>query len=282
MKTLFSIFDKRSEKYVWRLALIIIFILSSLLVLFNEIIILEIFYIFPIILTSWYGSKKSGILLALTAVSLIFLIEIYNKKLDSNNILGYALPLLISFLALAILITNFRNVHRVESTAADTDSLTHINNSRGFYIELANELLRSSRYQHIFSLAYIDIDNFKAINDSVGHAEGDRLLIEVARSLKSSLRVTDTVARLGGDEFACLLPETEQKEAKTAFAKASELLANKMKKGKWPVSFSIGLVTFETMPNDIKQAMKISDDLMYSVKHADKDNISYKIWHGKS
>ncbi len=282
MKTLFSIFDKRSEKYVWRLALIIIFILSSLLVLFNEIIILEIFYIFPIILTSWYGSKKSGILLALTAVSLIFLIEIYNNKLDSNNILGYALPLLISFLALAILITNFRNVHRVESTAADTDSLTHINNSRGFYIELANELLRSSRYQHIFSLAYIDIDNFKAINDSVGHAEGDRLLIEVAHCLKSSLRATDIVARLGGDEFACLLPETEQEEARIAFTKANALLAQKMTKGKWPVSFSIGLVTFETMPNDIKQAMKISDDLMYSVKNADKNNISYKIWHGKS
>lgn len=169
----------------------------------------------------------------------------------------------------------------MESTAADTDKLTNILNSRGFYAELANELLRSVRYEHLFSLAYIDIDNFKSVNDSQGHAEGDKLLIEVAQCLKDSVRATDIVARLGGDEFACLFPETGQDASKAAFAKASEELQRRMSSYDWPVSFSVGLVTFETMPTDIKEAMKIADELMYSVKNADKNNISYRVWHRK-
>ncbi|MCL6417261.1 GGDEF domain-containing protein [Aestuariirhabdus sp. Z084] len=131
---------------------------------------------------------------------------------------------------------------------------------------MANELVRSSRYEHILSLAYIDIDNFKLVNDSLGHPAGDQLLIEVASSLKKSLRATDTVARLGGDEFSCLLPETGQEEAKAAFSKASELLIRRMKGRNWSVTFSVGIVTFETMPEDIKEAMKVADELMYSVK----------------
>lgn len=165
--------------------------------------------------------------------------------------------------------------------AADTDKLTDILNSRGFYTELTNELLRSVRYRHPFSLAYIDVDNFKSINDSKGHAEGDKLLIEVAQCLKVSLRITDSVARLGGDEFACLFPETGQKASKSAFAKASKALDRRMKCYHWPVSFSVGLVTFERIPTDIKEAMRIADDLMYTVKNADKNNISYQVWHGK-
>ncbi len=247
----------------------------------GKVVFVEFFYIFPIVLASWYGSRKSGMILAVVSTVFLLLINTLHTEFEAITLLNYGLPCLINFFVLAILITNFRNVHRIESIAADFDNLTGINNSRGFYIELANELVRSSRYAHIFSLAYLDIDNFKFVNDSRGHAAGDELLIGVANCLKKSLRTTDTVARLGGDEFACLLPETRQEEAKAAFAKASNLLEKYMIHGKWPVSFSVGMVTFETMPSDIKEAMKIADELMYSVKNSDKNNISYKIWHGK-
>ena len=183
---------------------------------------------------------------------------------------------------LAILITNFRSVHRVEELAAGTDALTKMLNSRGFYVELANELLRSIRYEHIFSLAYIDIDNFKHINDSLGHSTGDKLLIEVAECLTSSLRETDTVARLGGDEFVCLLPETEPEMAKKAFSKVKERLSNSMKSHNWSVSFSVGMVTFETPPDYIKEAVAIADELMYCVKNNKKDNIAFKVWNSKT
>lgn len=179
------------------------------------------------------------------------------------------------------MITNFRNVHRVEVVAADTDNLTSILNSRGFYAELSNELLRSIRFKRIFSLAYIDIDNFKTINDSKGHSIGDKLLIEVAKCLKKALRATDTVARLGGDEFVCLLPETKPAAAKKVFTKVREILSKSMKSHLWPVSFSVGMVTFETPPDNIKEAISIADDLMYNVKNGHKNNIAYRVWQSK-
>ncbi len=281
MKTIFNIFDKRSAKYIWRLSFLTALVLSFFSILFGKTVFLELFYIFPITISCWYGSRKSGVVLALISSLLLLAINAFHIGINAINLLNYGLPCAVSLSLLAILITNFRNVHREESNAADSDALTNVYNSRGFYVELANELVRSSRYKHIFSLAYLDIDNFKLVNDSLGHPSGDQLLIEVANSLNESLRATDTVARLGGDEFACLLPETGQKEAKSAFTKASEALEKRMIYSNWPVTFSVGLVTFETMPDDIKEAMKVADELMYSVKNLEKNNVSYKIWHGK-
>lgn len=281
MKTFLNTLDKRSPKTILLLSLLIALALCVFSIALDKIIFLDLFYLIPITLTSWYGSRKSGIFLALASSILLLFVKTLQTEFNAIIIVTYTLPCLISFSFLAILITDFRNVHRVEETAADTDLLTNINNSRGFYVELANELVRSVRYNHMFSVAYIDIDNFKAINDSLGHGAGDKLLIEVANGLKGSLRETDTVARLGGDEFACLLPETEQNEAKAAFSKASTILQERMQLHDWPVGFSVGLVTFETMPVDIKEAMKIADELMYSVKKSEKNNISYKVWHGK-
>ncbi len=139
-------------------------------------------------------------------------------------------------------------------------------------------MIRSVRYHHVFSLAYMDIDNFKFINDSRGHPEGDRLLVEVADCLRASLRKTDTAARLGGDEFACLFPETGQEKAKVALAKALNVLGRRMRENGWPVSFSVGLVTFETVPNDMDEAIKIVDELMYSVKNDEKNGVAYRVW----
>ena len=112
--------------------------------------------------------------------------------------------------------------------------------------------------------------------------EGDRLLIEVANCLKTNLRKTDTAARLGGDEFACLFPETNQEEAKIAFTKTSDLLRIRMSEHKWLVTFSAGLVTFNVLPIDIKDALKIADELMYTVKNGRKDDTAYIVWDGKT
>jgi len=281
LKTFFNILDKRPARQIWRLTLLLVVILSFFSATLGKSIFLEIFYFLPITLASWYGSKKSGIILSLTSAVLLFLIDALNTQFIPMKIATYGLPCAISFSTLAILVTNFRSVHREESVAADTDTLTSICNSRSFYHELTNELVRSRRYKHFFSLAYLDIDNFKYVNDSMGHVEGDKLLIEVAKCLKANLRETDTVARLGGDEFACLFPETGEEESKSAFEKTSSELERLMICNHWPVSFSIGLVTFKAIPKNIKDTMKIADDLMYSVKNSGKNSICFELWKGK-
>lgn len=247
----------------------------------GNVIYLEPVFVLPIVVVSWYGSKNAGVLLAiLSSVTLVVCRYLTSSaELSMKTIVFDGVSHIVVYIILALLVTNFRNVHREEVVAADTDNLTGLLNPRAFYIELANELLRSIRYNRIFSLAYIDIDNFKLINDSMGHSVGDELLKEVANCLKTSLRATDAVARLGGDEYACILAETEAEAAKKLFLNVSQLLKFNMSSHDWPVSFSIGLVTFETPPDDVKKAIAIADNLMYSVKNNQKDNTAYRIWH---
>jgi len=96
---------------------------------------------------------------------------------------------------------------------ANTDALTGLHNRRQFY-ELANqELARSRRTQAPVSLMMIDIDHFKQINDTYGHAMGDVVLQSLARTMKNSLREMDVIARLGGEEFVILLPQTSLGQA---------------------------------------------------------------------
>ncbi len=282
VKRLLNILDKRSYKYIWRASVLAVLLLTGLVVVLGNIVLLEPFYAIPVTLASWYGSRKSGILLTLFSALILLLAKVIflQAPVSAPTYFFESLAFILAYLGLAIIVTNFRNIHRVEVLAADTDDLTGISNSRSFYVELANELVRSLRYGHVFSLAYLDIDNFKHVNDSRGHLEGNRLLIEVAKCIKTSIRKTDTVARLGGDEFACLFPETDQEMSKSAFANAIEMLRKRMKEHGWDVTFSAGLVTFDTIPEDVKEAIKVADELMYSVKNGEKNNIAYKVWHG--
>lgn len=249
----------------------------------NHFAMIEPLLLIPIVVLSWYGSRVAGIILSVFIVSITLFINVI--AIDSFTFSGesiiYVLLRLTTYILVSLLVINYRRVHNSEFVMASTDSLTGLSNSRSFYLDLANEILRSIRYKHVFSLSYIDIDNFKKINDSIGHLKGDELLISVANCLVSSLRKTDIIARLGGDEFSVIFPETSQAEVKSAFAKASEELRTKMLSKGWNVSFSVGIVTFETLPTDLKEAMKIADELMYSVKNNKKNDVAYEIWQGK-
>lgn len=103
-----------------------------------------------------------------------------------------------------------------------TDELTGLFNQRHFYTAMAKELNRSKRYKCPLSLICFDLDNFKKVNDSLGHLEGDRVLRTVGELLRETLRLPDIAVRYGGDEFMVLLPETDIKAA----AKTAERIRN--------------------------------------------------------
>ncbi len=283
MRTTLSILDDCSTSFVIFICHLVVVVIAFTGFYFNSFELLEPSFFIPIIVLSWYGSKTTGVLLAVFIVSITLFINgiTVGSFVFSLEYSLYIFLRLMTYILASILITNFRSVHNAEFIMASTDNLTGLSNSRSFYIDLANEILRSIRYKHVFSLAYIDIDNFKKINDSIGHWKGDELLISVARCLVSSLRKTDIIARLGGDEFAIIFPETSQEEVKSAFAKASEELEHKMRKKGWKVSFSVGIVTFETLPTDIKEAIKVADELMYTVKNNRKNDVAFKVWLGR-
>jgi diguanylate cyclase (GGDEF)-like protein/PAS domain S-box-containing protein len=154
------------------------------------------------------------------------------------------------------------------------DALTGLANRRAFLETSEIEKERSRRYHHCFNIAYIDLDGFKKVNDTLGHAVGDQVLIQVAKTLRANLRSTDAVARLGGDEFAVLLAETDAASAERVLRKLRDLLRAAMKNNGWTVDFSIGLASYLCPPESIDNIIRTADGLMYSVKAKGKGNIA--------
>ncbi len=161
-----------------------------------------------------------------------------------------------------------------EHELARVDPLTTVPNRRAFYEVLDKERVRSRRYRRPFTIAYLDLDNFKKVNDSLGHAVGDELLVQVAAGLISNLRASDYVGRLGGDEFAVLLPETDATAAKLVLCKLRLRLLEKMKAHSWQVTFSIGAATFLDPPDSLDVVIRLADETMYAIKAHGKDNVS--------
>jgi diguanylate cyclase (GGDEF)-like protein len=243
----------------------------------------EIFYLLPVALAAWYGSRTSGIIIALLEAITWSMAEVaFGKEFSSD--LVFALNILIrlaSFMIVVLLLAHLReNLVRVH-TLANSDPLTGILNRRGFYSKVAAEMRRLQRFNHPFSIAYLDIDNFKKVNDTLGHGTGDELLCSVARILESRLRQTDVIGRLGGDEFAIMLVETDAESTIVVLRNIWVELSTRIERVKLPVTFSIGLVTYEAPPESIEQVLGHADSLMYSVKRSGKDGIMSMTWRGK-
>jgi diguanylate cyclase (GGDEF)-like protein/PAS domain S-box-containing protein len=161
-----------------------------------------------------------------------------------------------------------------EKELARSDPLTGLPNRRAFYEIALAESDRARRYRHPLSLAYLDVDNFKQVNDDYGHDAGDELLVRVAEVLRRNLRNNDVVARLGGDEFAMLLPETPQSATDAVIGKLQAKLNFAAIDNDWPVNFSIGMVTFSPPPADVDEMLRAADQLMYSVKRDRKSRLA--------
>ena len=167
-----------------------------------------------------------------------------------------------------------------EKELAYTDYLTGAVNSRFFFDLVEMEIGRLQRYKHPFTIAYIDIDNFKVVNDQFGHTTGDQVLRAVVNQGRKHLRKTDVVARLGGDEFALLLPETKQESAQAAIAKIQRGILEEIHQSNWSITFSVGVLTCLNAPNTTDEIFRMADALMYSVKRDSKNAVKYSIYTG--
>lgn len=156
---------------------------------------------------------------------------------------------------------------------AEHDPLTDLCNRRKFIEEFEKSLRMAIRYHHHNTLLYLDLDQFKDINDTSGHRAGDELLILVARALKRVTRFTDLVARLGGDEFAILIPESDAAGAISLAKKIiHELSTIQLEYGAvhHKVSTSVGIVHFPLQDASIHELMGFADLAMYQAKAVGK------------
>lgn len=236
-----------------------------------------LFYLLPISVTVWFVGSKSALAVSLAsavvwAISNRLAGEIYSHGAIEiwNTLLRLGV-----FVIVSLLLSYLKQSLERERKLSRTDFLTGITNSRSFHELASSELNRARRYKHPISVAYIDLDNFKQVNDGFGHSAGDALLKMVAETVLSNLRQTDIVARLGGDEFAVLLPVTGREAAEQAVRKLREELLKRVREKSWGVTFSIGVMTFSEYPASSDEMLHRVDKLMYEVKAGGKDNIRY-------
>lgn len=152
---------------------------------------------------------------------------------------------------------------------ANTDPLTGLGNLRALQRQLANLLDVHKRYRHPFAVLLMDIDGLKRINDSHGHPAGDRVLMQVAMSLRRSIRSVDTAARIGGDEFCVLLPEQDLKSAAKLAARLATAVEEEVAApGEPPVTISIGVAASPEHGDEAEALIDTADRAMYRAKAA--------------
>jgi diguanylate cyclase (GGDEF)-like protein len=185
-----------------------------------------------------------------------------------------ALIMLFAFVFVAVLATSAHRSLERERVLSRTDSLTGLPNGRGFYEAAEAELARAARYHHALTVAYLDVDDFKRVNDELGHSRGDELLVTVGRALRQACRASDVVGRLGGDEFVILYPETGRAAAETALQNLRASVARELGSlaGRH-LTVSIGAVSFATPPADIDTLVRHADAVMYEVKSSGKNGL---------
>jgi len=168
-----------------------------------------------------------------------------------------------------------RALDRIRRVAL-TDALTGIANRPAIIDAIERAIARRKRHAEPFSLIAIDLDGFKQVNDRHGHAAGDRALRQAAEVLSTSLRREDMAARIGGDEFVVLLSGSV--DAAVVGERIRAEIAKRMTSAGWPVTASVGVVTFLMPPDDASAALAMVDDLLYSAKHGGKDQVAHRVF----
>jgi len=279
---LIALLEKQSKSITIFIGFFFIGVVGVLDYLTGYEVAFSLFYVIPISFITWFLGRSLGLVASLVSAIIWYGADIATGHTYSysfipiwNTIIGLSF-----FMIITLLLSYIKRVIDREVELARIDNLTGAVNSRYFYELVQMEIDRSRRYGTLFSFAYIDLDNFKTVNDLYGHAAGDQALRTVVDFIRTNLRKSDVVARLGGDEFALLLPETNSEVVRAVCFKIQEGLLEKMRQNNWPITFSIGVLTCRVAPPNADVLVKMADDLMYSVKHSGKNAVKYSTYTG--
>jgi diguanylate cyclase (GGDEF)-like protein len=238
---------------------------------------LVVFYLAPISIAAYFVGRWQGRLVALLSALTWTTMEqaLRPGEMPLPAVFAAGFNRAVLFLVVAELFAALREAFNHESQLARTDELTGLSNTRAFGERAEQELLRARRYGRALSLLYIDLDGFKTINDSLGHAAGDVVLQRTANALRESLRRTDVIARLGGDEFVVLLPETGTESTDIVIGKVQDSLGRALQGLGSGTTASIGAVTADVAPTTVQMLLERADRLTYASKGKGKNQVTH-------
>lgn len=237
-------------------------------------------YAVPILLASRYCGRVEGAIVAVAAAAIwLFVNEAYLLPKETTAIFFWnALTRFGIFVLIAYSISlqaKLRIALEREVLRANTDRLTGLLNKGAFHERFEDEMNRARRYHHPLSLAFIDLDNFKQVNDTQGHARGDKLLQDVSTTIVDAIRKTDIAGRIGGDEFAVCFPEADGEHVRKAVDKLVKSLDIMTSQSGWQVTASIGVVTCTEMCDTYDSLLGKADKLMYVAKEKGKNSAEF-------
>jgi two-component system, cell cycle response regulator len=171
-----------------------------------------------------------------------------------------------------------RELSRMNSELAElatTDALTGVHNRRHFMSRATEELKRCRRHRHQFGILLFDADHFKRINDTLGHAQGDKVLVAIAGSLRKALRETDLVARFGGEEFVVGLPETPLDHTMMVAERLrAGIEALEIEGMDRPVTVSVGVCAYPASTSDsVSEMIALADEALYRAKATGRNRV---------
>lgn len=239
---------------------------------------LTVFYLVPVLLLSWYVGFWAGVL-AVVLSGIDWFVEASWRHPDDwgwvpvwNALLELGLFCVVIYLA-----TSLKQALEREKRFARTDHRTGALNARAFEELARQEISRCQRYEKPLTAVFLDVDDFKAINDRFGHATGDAVLRAISDTVKGNFRASDAMARLGGDEFMVLLPECGEEPAPAVLSRLADRLRETMERNRWPVTLSIGAATFLRAPDSYEELVRRTDVLMYEAKRGGKDLVRHEV-----
>jgi diguanylate cyclase (GGDEF)-like protein len=244
---------------------------------------LILFYLAPIGFGAWFVGVGGGAALSVVGAAVSVTADALHQlhgggSLRPGVLVWNAGMELGTAISVVVVLAALRDRLQAQEVLARTDALTHISNRRAFFEAALLEIERSRRTGRPLALAYVDCDDFKNVNDLLGHAQGDALLRTAAQTLRGATRAVDAVARLGGDEFGLLLPETSAHEAEVLLGRVHGVLLSAMAWHGWKVGFSIGAAVFVTPPESADEIMARADELMYAAKREAKGSIRIGVY----
>lgn len=231
----------------------------------------SVFYLIPVGVATWYGNRQLGYIVSGLSAGTWLVVEQATAQPYSHDWILFwnSAVRLLAFAVVAFLLAELRTLLQRQQELARTDSLTGLLNRTGFLERASIATTSAARYGYSVAVAYIDLDDFKNINDSLGHEQGDAVLTAVGKLLAKSSRDSDVVARIGGDEFVVMLPNTSLAGARAYFEKMRFELQMEIRQQGWKtLGLSVGAVVFDRAPEDIFEALRLADKLMYRAKRA--------------
>lgn len=238
----------------------------------------SIFYLAPVSLVAWRLGGRAGSAWAGVAAVVWLAVDVSPGGLPGRAVDYWNAGVRLGFfLVVTATLARIRSRWQSERTLAGMDHLTGVLNGRAFREIIDMERSRALRYNRPFTLAYMDVDDFKRINDERGHSAGDDALQLVAATIKENIRSMDSVARLGGDEFGLLLPETGTESAEVALRKIQGRLTEAAAEAGLNLTFSIGALVCVGPPDSVDQLIRKADALMYAVKRGGRNGLRMEV-----